>query len=472
MGKGSQQQATPTTTTVNQNNIPSYAQPYLEQALSQGQALSQNAYTPYPGSQLAPLTNQQYQAVDMAGNLPNVTAGTYGNAQGSLNSASQAGANAGSYQPGQISTGFTPTQFSSGYNPAQYGGSYNPSAVSTQSWLNPGTAQAYMDPYQSAVTQQTINQINQEAGIQNSQIQGNAAAAGAFGGDRQTVAQGLNNYYTQQAVGQAAAAGGQAAYASGQNQFNAQQQASLQAQQANLQSQQFGANLGTQQASQAAQYGLTAQQQQEQANQFGAQYAQQGQTAQNQANLSAAQLGLQGGQLQATAGQDMGYLGSSMGNTALQQQQALQTSGGLLQAQDQSGLNIGYQNFLNQLNYPYQQLGFESGLINGLPLGTIGSTSQYQNPNQVSQMLGLGLGGLGLSQATGGGTSSSDRRLKTDIVRIGTLASGLPVYQFRYKKDPAKVHFGVMSDEVARVIPDAVSVDSEGFDVVDYLKVA
>lgn len=379
-GKGSQQ-ATPTTTTVNQNSVPDYAQPYLRQALQQGQALSQNAYTPYPGSQLAPLTDQQYQAVDLAQNLPAQTNQIYGQAQSTLGNAAQTGANVG-VTPGQINSSFAPNNISA---------NYNPNTVSSQSWLQPSVAQSYMDPYQSAVTQQTINQINQQSGIQNSQIQGNAAASGAFGGDRQTVAQGLNNYYTQQAVGQAAAAGGQAAYASGQQQFNADQNASLQAQQANLQSSQFGANLG-----------LQGQEANNQAQLQAAQFGQQGQIAQNQANVASGQLSLGGGQLQATSGQDLGYLGSSLGNTALSQQQALQTSGGLLQAQNQSGLNIAYQNFLNQLNYPYQQVGFESGLVSGLPLGTIGQTSSYQNPNTVSQLLGLGLGGLGVSQSLGG----------------------------------------------------------------------
>jgi hypothetical protein len=35
-------------------------------------------------------------------------------------------------------------------------------------------------------------------------------------------------------------------------------------------------------------------------------------------------------------------------------------------------------------------------------LGTVGMTSQYQNPNQVSQLMGLGLGGLGAYQMASG----------------------------------------------------------------------
>lgn len=63
---------------------------------------------------------------------------------------------------------------------------------------------------------------------------------------------------------------------------------------------------------------------------------------------------------------------------------------------------------------------------------------------------------------------SSDRRLKTDINLVGRLDSGLNVYTFRYIKSPATVHMGVMADEVAKVIPEAVSTDDDGYLQVCY----
>ncbi len=64
---------------------------------------------------------------------------------------------------------------------------------------------------------------------------------------------------------------------------------------------------------------------------------------------------------------------------------------------------------------------------------------------------------------------SSDRRLKTNITLIGTSDSGINIYTFEYKYkfsiEGVGLFQGVMSDEV----PDnAVSVDTHGFDVVDY----
>lgn len=60
----------------------------------------------------------------------------------------------------------------------------------------------------------------------------------------------------------------------------------------------------------------------------------------------------------------------------------------------------------------------------------------------------------------------SDRRLKTDIERVGTLANGLPVYTFRYKSG-GPVVMGVMADEVKRLIPEAVG-NIGGYDAVNY----
>lgn len=415
-GKGSSTSSQPTTTTVNQNSVPDWAQPYLTQVLSQGQALSQNAYTPYPGQQIAPLTDQQMQAFQMAGQLGDATSPVFNQAQGTLGNAAQLAQGAANYTPGAITAGYNPvsynapTNFSSGYNPGAYGGTYDPANVTTGSWLAPGTAQSYMNPYQSAVTQAAIKQVQQQGDIQNAQLRANSAASGSFGGSREKVSEGLNNYYTQQNIGQIAAQGANQAYLTGQQQFNTEQNAGMQAQLANQANQQFAANLGTGQAQTAAnlglqaqglgaQYGLSGAQLAAQQAQYGAGLNLQAQQAQEQANLNAAQLGLSGAQLQNTVGQNLGYLGTSMQNANLQNIDALQTAGGLQQAQLQSAENVAYQNFLNQLNYPYQQLGFQAGLINGLPVGTIGTTQQYQNPNTVSQLLGLGLGGLGLSKA-------------------------------------------------------------------------
>jgi len=82
---------------------------------------------------------------------------------------------------------------------------------------------------------------------------------------------------------------------------------------------------------------------------------------------------------------------------------------------------------------------------------------------QAQSMGGLfGMGG----QLLGGLFAKSDRRVKTDIERIGTLPNGLPVYAYRYKGQ-ADFQIGVMAQEVEKLIPWAV-VEIDGIKHVNY----
>ncbi len=66
--------------------------------------------------------------------------------------------------------------------------------------------------------------------------------------------------------------------------------------------------------------------------------------------------------------------------------------------------------------------------------------------------------------------AASDRRLKTNIVRIGQLSNGLPVYSYDYKWGGPK-QIGVMADEVAVVAPHAHAKGVfNGYDGVYYSK--
>jgi hypothetical protein len=63
----------------------------------------------------------------------------------------------------------------------------------------------------------------------------------------------------------------------------------------------------------------------------------------------------------------------------------------------------------------------------------------------------------------------SDVRLKTDISQVGTTVYGLPLFHFRYKTGEERFE-GVMAQDVLEVMPDAVSVGSNGFYRVDYAR--
>ncbi|MEP9385931.1 tail fiber domain-containing protein [Mesorhizobium sp. KR9-304] len=77
-----------------------------------------------------------------------------------------------------------------------------------------------------------------------------------------------------------------------------------------------------------------------------------------------------------------------------------------------------------------------------------------------------------LSAVTAGGDSfvlmkPSDRRLKTDIERVGAAANGLPIYNFKYIGGD-EVYRGVMAQDVLAVLPEAVSIMPNGFLAVRY----
>lgn len=82
---------------------------------------------------------------------------------------------------------------------------------------------------------------------------------------------------------------------------------------------------------------------------------------------------------------------------------------------------------------------------------------------------GSGSGADGINNKKRG----SDRRIKDDIVRIGEHPLGIGLYLFTYKASHqaqwgAGRQLGVMADEVALVLPEALVYGDDGFARVDY----
>ena len=74
------------------------------------------------------------------------------------------------------------------------------------------------------------------------------------------------------------------------------------------------------------------------------------------------------------------------------------------------------------------------------------------------------------SRIAGGG---SDRTIKENVVRIGAHPLGIGLYLFDYKPEYRGTwghgrQFGVMADEVATVMPEAVADHPDGYKIVDY----
>lgn len=94
------------------------------------------------------------------------------------------------------------------------------------------------------------------------------------------------------------------------------------------------------------------------------------------------------------------------------------------------------------------------------------SANNYNAQLQASNAKMGGLFGL-LGTGLTAGIKYSDRRLKTDVRRVGSLDNGLPVYAYRMIGSLV-TEIGVMADEVEDKFPDAVHQQPNGFKMVDY----
>lgn len=99
--------------------------------------------------------------------------------------------------------------------------------------------------------------------------------------------------------------------------------------------------------------------------------------------------------------------------------------------------------------------------------GYQGQLAAANSANQAAAATRGGLFGLSGSLGAAGILKYSDRRLKKNIQRCGTLANGLPLYQYEYIWGEQDI--GVMADEVLAFKPEAV-VTIDGFLAVDYSK--
>ena len=297
MGKGGGAPA-PTQQTVTQTNLPEYARPYFENIMQRGQAESYRTYTPYEAERIAGFTPEQQQIQQEALGLQ--TPGQFGAATGLTGAAGL-----GSLAAGQQYMGMA---------------------------TDPTQIEAFMSPYQQAVTDAAKRSAIREAQIAQQQTNLGAARQGTYGGARQEIGRAERERGLLDRLTALQAEGGQKAF------------------EAARQAQQFGANLGLQGFGQGIQAGQTL--------------GQIGQT-QQQADISRLQA------QETVAAQQR----------ALQQQQLDQAYADFLRQRDYPMEQLGY--FSNLMRGIPVQLGSTA-------------TTYAQPPSIASQVGGLGLAGLGL----------------------------------------------------------------------------
>jgi len=221
-----------------------------------------------------------------------------------------------------------------------------------QADFNPMDYQQFMNPFMEDVIQQQYQDIQRQGDIQRGNIGANASTQGAFGGSRQAVAE---QELARNIMDLQAKSGSQLRSAGFQQAQNlAQQQAQQQLKQAQLTGQ-LGSTTGA--------------------------------------------LGQTVGQLgTATAG--LGQMGQAMG---VQDVNSLLGIGSLQQGQAQKALDVARANDMARQALPYQQVGFMSDVFRGVPaLQQTYSSTSTPSPSMGSQMLGLGIAGLGAVGQAGG----------------------------------------------------------------------
>jgi hypothetical protein len=221
-------------------------------------------------------------------------------------------------------------------------------ALGAAGQYDPRSAYAFMNPYQEAVTEQTLREIRRQADIAGQGQAAQAVRAGAFGGTREGVQRAEMERNVQNLMAQQIAQG----YA--QN-FAQAQQAAMQTEEAARQRQLgIGGLLG--QLGQG--YGGLGQQM----GQFGVQQAALGQTAQ----------ALQQGDIQFLYG-----------------------LGGAEQAQRQKEIDAQRASQLQELYAPYQQAAFLSDIYKGAPSTQMATTAaSVPQASPFQQVAGTALGAL------------------------------------------------------------------------------
>lgn len=224
-------------------------------------------------------------------------------------------------------------------------GAYNPYQTGQ---FTGGAAGQYMSPYAQNVVDIEKREAQRASDIAGQRDKAAFARAGAFGGSRQAIAEAERSRNLATQMGDIQSKGLQSAYDRAADQFNREQQL-------REQSRQYGAGLGMQ--------GLQA------------------------ATQAAGTLGGLG-QQQFQQGMDI---------NKLQQQYGTQQ-----QSQVQNILGAQYQDFLNAKQYPYQQLGFMSDILRGLPLSQSYSQTYQQPPSMLGQLAGIGIGAASMGRKSGG----------------------------------------------------------------------
>jgi hypothetical protein len=353
MGKGSSQ----TTQTVVQD-VPAYAKPYFERNIARAEAVTNQPYAAYGGQRLAQFTPDQLASQGMVRDIAQRGNPQIDQSLGILGALPEQAAALGQ-RPGAEFSEF------GGFNAFEF----DPARQFTGEEVS-----RYMSPYMDAVVQRQQEDAMRQFQRLGATRNAGAIGAGAFGGSRQAIQEGLAEEGLMRQQGDIFATGQQRAFEQAAQQFGADRAAQM--------------STAQQQAAERARV--------------------QGLSAQDMARVQQSradegrfrdQFGLSALGFQADTASSMANLGEMARAGDIQAAQMLERIGMQQMAQQQAGLDIAYQDFLRQEQYPMQQTAFMSDLLRGLPIAP-GFTQETQRPyNPLQELLGLGISGVGLYNA-------------------------------------------------------------------------
>jgi hypothetical protein len=243
-----------TTTTEYQTGFAPDIAPYGKDLLGKYKALTAQPYEAYAGNRVAGLSALQQQAINQAGAL-GYNPYSINAAMGMQDFAQQAGQYRYAPSSFDYARAFAPSLQKYQMGPAQQVGAqnvnvgtinaaqtgYNPNLqtfqmqgpaqqVSTGAFTAPGTADAYMSPYQQAVTDIGKREAQRQADIAGTQRGARQAQAGAFGGSRSAIENAEAQRNLSQQMADIQSKGSQEAYNQAAQMFTSDQARQLAAQ--------------------------------------------------------------------------------------------------------------------------------------------------------------------------------------------------------------------------------------------------
>jgi len=452
MGKGSSQ--APADTTMRQTNLPEYADPYFRRMLQGAEEatmpftedLSQpiyddagnitgfgqkSTYQPYQGERIAP--SEMYGDIQASRSMIRGIAqrGVPGMREAMAAQREGMGVQREGMDVTRRGIGFTEEgigrlrdigQYDTGdFSQAKFDpyskfrqANYNEYQFQQPDMFTGQAVGQYMSPYMQSVVDVQKQQAQLDFDRMQAARDAAAVQAGAFGGSRQAVGDYLAQEGLARQMGDIQATGQQQAFEQAARMFGEDRAAQMEmerlrgAELARVQAGRAGelgrvqtgeaGELARVQAARAGELGRV-QQAIEQSRQFGAGQA-----------LAAEQAAMQGAGQLGTMAQGLGGLGMNVGQLGqslaglgerqraadIQGAQLLEAVGRDIRAEDQGRLDLAYEDFQRQRDYPIQQYERMAGILRGVPVTPNVEQQRMVSYNPIQQALGAGISALGL----------------------------------------------------------------------------